>query len=569
MAAHAGARPVVTLNGKALADNVEPLVHELVVESDSDAPNACSVVFADPSRTLAKDLGVDLAVDISVSAAPTGSTQTEPLFDGIVYGIEFELDEHGAFLLLTAYDRSYALRLGRQTRNFNDVTDADAVRQIAKEANLKPGTIDATPVRHKHLAQINETNWDFLDRRARQLDFEVSVEKDRLHFVKSKKSQGGPAPGDHSNVRRTQLVPGNNVEHIRVRVTAAQQVGQVQVRGWDPTAKRAVVSSKTASTRSVTRDTSPAGVAQKVGSPKWLRCAPSLSTQAECDALADAEVERHGAVFNFAEGTANGDPVLMAGAVISLGQTGAFDGTYVISSARHVFDINGYRTHFRICGPHDRSLFGLVSASARNDSAHAGLLPAVVTNLKDPDSRGRVKIKLPWLSDDYESDWARGLTCRRRGQTWTRLVPGGGRRGAGGVPRGRRNGAGGDRWLVQRQRQGAIQLAHQLVERPGRCSRTSHEEGSRCALGRRRRKGVDRDHDCRREDPHPSRPGQQEAADRGGSGHRDHRQGGPQPYRRRGLGDQRKGKGTFSADGGLTLKSSATVELSGTQIKLN
>jgi uncharacterized protein involved in type VI secretion and phage assembly len=32
---------------------------------------------------------------------------------------------------------------------------------------------------------------------------------------------------------------------------------------------------------------------------------------------------------------------------------------------------------------------------------------ALVTNVKDPEKQGRVKLKFPWLSDTYESDWAR------------------------------------------------------------------------------------------------------------------------------------------------------------------
>jgi len=35
------------------------------------------------------------------------------------------------------------------------------------------------------------------------------------------------------------------------------------------------------------------------------------------------------------------------------------------------------------------------------------VVPAIVTSAKDPDQLGRVKIKLPWLADSYESWWAR------------------------------------------------------------------------------------------------------------------------------------------------------------------
>jgi len=36
-----------------------------------------------------------------------------------------------------------------------------------------------------------------------------------------------------------------------------------------------------------------------------------------------------------------------------------------------------------------------------------GAVVGIVTNNDDPDKLGRVKLKFPWLSDGYESDWAR------------------------------------------------------------------------------------------------------------------------------------------------------------------
>ncbi len=39
-----------------------------------------------------------------------------------------------------------------------------------------------------------------------------------------------------------------------------------------------------------------------------------------------------------------------------------------------------------------------------------GVTIAVVTNIKDDDGLGRVKVKFPWLSDEDESPWARVMT---------------------------------------------------------------------------------------------------------------------------------------------------------------
>jgi uncharacterized protein involved in type VI secretion and phage assembly len=51
----------------------------------------------------------------------------------------------------------------------------------------------------------------------------------------------------------------------------------------------------------------------------------------------------------------------------------------------------------------------------------SGVVSAIVTDLKDPDSLGRVKVKFPVLSDSYESWWARVVQVGagdKRGTVW-------------------------------------------------------------------------------------------------------------------------------------------------------
>ena len=40
----------------------------------------------------------------------------------------------------------------------------------------------------------------------------------------------------------------------------------------------------------------------------------------------------------------------------------------------------------------------------------AGLVIGIVSNNKDPDGLGRIKVTLPWLADRFETDWARVAT---------------------------------------------------------------------------------------------------------------------------------------------------------------
>ena len=53
------------------------------------------------------------------------------------------------------------------------------------------------------------------------------------------------------------------------------------------------------------------------------------------------------------------------------------------------------------------NLMSQLAGGDRGDHRFHGVAPALVTNNHDPDGLGRVKVKLPWLSDDAESDWAR------------------------------------------------------------------------------------------------------------------------------------------------------------------
>jgi uncharacterized protein involved in type VI secretion and phage assembly len=49
----------------------------------------------------------------------------------------------------------------------------------------------------------------------------------------------------------------------------------------------------------------------------------------------------------------------------------------------------------------------LETARERNSDKIYGVVTALVTNNKDPESLGRVKVKYPWLSETDESSWAR------------------------------------------------------------------------------------------------------------------------------------------------------------------
>jgi uncharacterized protein involved in type VI secretion and phage assembly len=95
----------------------------------------------------------------------------------------------------------------------------------------------------------------------------------------------------------------------------------------------------------------------------------------------------------------------------------------VLTSARHEFSPDtGYHTAFTVSNASDRSLFGVTAGGGAHGADHLdGVTIAIVTDIKDKDAMGRVKVKYPMLSDDFESGWCRVLQLGaggRRGVVW-------------------------------------------------------------------------------------------------------------------------------------------------------
>jgi len=200
---------------------------------------------------------------------------------------------------------------------------------------------------------------------------------------------------------------------FRSTITSSEQVKEVRVRGWDMRQKKALVGTAPAETRSAAVGVKPTELAAKFGSPTYVGVSTPYITQAEVDGAAKALAEQIAGSFAELEGVARGNPKLRAGKAVSLGLVSKpFDGRYTLTTTRHVYDPkDGYTVWFTVSGRQERSLLGLTSGASANGSGMGppinGVAAALVTDVNDPDQLGRVKLKFPWLSDSYTTDWAR------------------------------------------------------------------------------------------------------------------------------------------------------------------
>jgi uncharacterized protein involved in type VI secretion and phage assembly len=402
----------VELDGRAVPATVE--VARIEVEDHLHLPDAFTLTLHDTARTALAAASTKIGTRVKITVLSDAAPAPQTLVEGEVTAIEAEIHAGVSYTIVRGYDQSHRLYRGRVTASYLNMTYADIVRKVASRNSLTAGTIDATTPTHPHVTQANESDWSFLHRLAREVGYELTVADTRLHFRRPATSSGAPGAGDLRQDDPLQLLVGSNLLYLRASVTAAEQVREIEVRGWDHQAKRALVATAPAETDAIRNGSSSAEVARAFPAPSLVSAGMVLGTEKEVEHAAKALADHLAAGQTEMTGEARGNHRLRAGTAVQVGLLGApFDGKYVVTTSRHGYDADeGYVTWFEISGRQERSTLALAGGEAAGagpagPSRIDGVVTAVVDDVNDPDGRCRVRLRFPWLSETYVSDWAR------------------------------------------------------------------------------------------------------------------------------------------------------------------
>ncbi|TDE98780.1 type IV secretion protein Rhs [Occultella glacieicola] len=414
---------IVTVDGAALAPTLAANLVSGTIEDTIQLPSMFTLRFADPHAELIEtaQLKIGAKVDLRVQTSSTGGP--EELFIGEVTALEAELGPTGMFAIVRGMDPSHKLQHGTRIKAYLNKGPGDIVGEIAAAHGLGKGTVDVQQPIYTHLTQDGISDWDFLGRLGNRVGARPNVRDGKLHFRAATDSSTAPAAGSRADP--LVIERGVDLEWVRATVTAADQVPDVEVRGWDPDGKRELVATAPAKTvvAAPAGPSTPAKLAAGVGAPTYVVSRSSLSTQAECDGEAKALAERLAGGFAEVEGGGYGNAALRAGVAVLLAGVGTtFEGAYTLTHVRHEFSDEGFRTSFTASGASERTLYGS-TRGGESAPVRAGVVPAIVTNLKDTAQAGRVKVKYPTYSGDYESGWARPVQVGAGGQRGTMVLP--------------------------------------------------------------------------------------------------------------------------------------------------
>jgi phage protein D/phage baseplate assembly protein gpV len=384
-------------------------LREVVVDLSLHAPSMFTITLSNPNMHWNEEATFREGKEIEIQYG-IGETAPEKILSGRIASVEPQIDVENATIVLRGYDLSHKLYRGRYRRSFLDTKDSDLAQRLAGEAGLSVGTIDATSVTHKYLFQNNQTNAEFLLERARRIGYEMWVD-DQAKFNFRKLPPSPPIAAT--------LEWGNDLLAFSPRLSTAEQVNEVEVRGWDVKQKKAIVGTATSGTGEPQIGVSGgAGIAQTAwGQAKLAIVDEFIADAGEAKTLAQALLDEQTGAFVEAHGTCLANVKLVPGKLVEIKQVGTrFNGKYYLTQVTHEW-IAGETmvTRFTASGKRDRGLWGLLAEPALEAGAHgthliAGVVIGIVTNNKDPDELCRVKVKFPWISANDESNWARVVT---------------------------------------------------------------------------------------------------------------------------------------------------------------
>ena len=234
-------------------------------------------------------------------------------------------------IIIYAEDRLQDLRMTRRTRTFEQMSDADVIRQVAQQHGLQ-ANVNANGPTHAVVAQLNQSDLAFCRERARAVDAELWVEGSQLHVQ----------PRSQRSAGNVTLTFGEGLKDFAVVADLAGQVTGFTVTGWDVSGKQAITHKAQGSSVSGELEGGQSGstILQSALGNRVQQVVHHMPlTATEAQALAEAHFKRLARRFLMGNGATDADARIRVGTKLTLGGLGTmFDGKYYVSRTRHVFD---------------------------------------------------------------------------------------------------------------------------------------------------------------------------------------------------------------------------------------
>lgn len=264
---------------------------------------------------------------------------------GMVTSVSVKFPSSGMPQLeVSGLDLSNLLMQKKEPRSWNNMKHSDLVESLAKEYKLKREVEDTKVTFPKISKDSGKNDYQLIQTLAQRNYFEFFVFGDTLYFRK---------PALESDPVLT-LAWRKNLLSFQPELNFAGQVQEVEVRGWDPKAKKEIIGTARvgdeAGKQSHSKEKSGGELVSTSSSDKISETAryPVFSQQ-EADQLAKSILNKHAEGLIKGSGESIGIPEIQPGKRIRLEGLGKrFSKAYYIEKSTHTIGNSGYTTTFHI-----------------------------------------------------------------------------------------------------------------------------------------------------------------------------------------------------------------------------
>ena len=264
---------------------------------------------------------------------------TKTLFKGIVTELGTSFAEAGSPALnVSGYDALYPLGLDKASRHWEKKTASDAACDVAAKNSMR-ATNAATDKPLDRIDQNQESDLAFIGRMAQDAKSIFYIRDGTLYF--------GPRS---TATPQVELGWGEGLSRFAPTANLAEQITEVEVRGWSAKEGRHVVGKAKRGEEENVRDGKSGGerTAQALGKSTKVAISAPVYDQQDAEAQAKAILDKRVQGFITGEAECVGLPELVPDSRVKLtglGQT--FSRIYYVSETTHSLDSKGYRTRFK------------------------------------------------------------------------------------------------------------------------------------------------------------------------------------------------------------------------------
>jgi uncharacterized protein len=272
-----------------------------------------------------------------------GYAKLETLIFGQITGLEPSFSQDSApTLTVRGHDLSHRLMRGTKSRDFSQMKDSEIASQIARERGLD-AKVEDSQEKLDRVSQSNITDWKFLQERAKKTGYEVFVRNKTLYFR---------SPQNASS-QILKLNRKDDLLEFSARLSTMNQVGQVEVQGWDPKQKKRFISKAGVGDETTTMKGSTSGpkaANQEFGKTDRIIDNIVVSSQAQADRIALKTFNKIALNYITGNGSCLGRTDLHPGTTIEITGIGKrFSGSYYVNAVTHSYSkTQGYRTQFSV-----------------------------------------------------------------------------------------------------------------------------------------------------------------------------------------------------------------------------